>query len=103
MVKIAIAGDLCATGINEEPFAQGNGELLYGALLPILRSADLSIVNLESPLYAHRRAILKSGPVLGVPDKCVAGLVAGGIDLVGLANNHAMDHSAVGLRNTIQV
>lgn len=103
MVRIAIGGDVCATGINQQSFAAGDAEQLFGPLADRLRSADLTIVNLESPFYAEPRAILKSGPVLGVPEECVAGLVAGGIDLVGLANNHAMDHSAAGLENTLRV
>jgi|SRR5882672_2665572 len=103
MIRIAIGGDVCATGINQQPFADGDAGRLFGSLAEALRSADLAIVNLESPFYARPQGILKSGPVLGVPEACVAGLVAGGIDLVGLANNHAMDHSAEGLENTMRV
>ena len=103
MVRIAIGGDVCAAGINQQPFASGDAGQLFGPLADRLRSADLTVVNLESPFYSEPSGILKSGPVLGVPAECVAGLVAGGIGLVGLANNHAMDHSAAGLRNTIHV
>lgn len=103
MVRIVIGGDVCATGINQQPFADGDAGQLFGSLTDRLRSTDLTIVNLESPFYAEPSGILKSGPVLGVPEACVAGLVAGGIGLVGLANNHAMDHSAAGLENTLRV
>jgi poly-gamma-glutamate capsule biosynthesis protein CapA/YwtB (metallophosphatase superfamily) len=103
LTKIAIGGDVCMAGINQQFFADGDAEQLYGSLADRLRSSDLTMVNLESPLYAEPNGIRKSGPILGVPDACVAGLVAGGIDLVGLANNHAMDHSVAGLQNTIDV
>jgi len=103
MLNIAIAGDVCATGINERAFADGNAAQIFGDLADTFRAADLAIVNLESPLYAQPCGIRKSGPVLGVPEACVAGLVAGRINVVGLANNHSMDHSWTGLRNTIRV
>ena len=44
---------------------------------PRLREADFVAVNLESPLYEQPNGIRKSGPVLGVPANCVAGLAAG--------------------------
>ena len=103
MIRIVIGGDVCATGVNEEPFRNGDAETLFGTSVELLRNADLSIVNLESPFFAEPRGIQKSGAVLGVPDDCIRGLVAGGIRLIGLANNHAMDHSATGLENTIRV
>ncbi len=103
MIRIAIAGDVCAGGINEEFFRRGDADALFGGAKALLHEADLSIVNLESPLYSKPRGIQKSGSVLGVPDECVRGLVAGGMRIVGLANNHAMDHSSEGLENTIRV
>jgi poly-gamma-glutamate synthesis protein (capsule biosynthesis protein) len=101
-VTLVFGGDVCATGVNEAAFAAGDAATLFGALAPRLREADFVAVNLESPLYEQPRGIRKSGPVLGVPANCVAGLAAGGVDLVGLANNHAMDHSAAGLESTVQ-
>jgi hypothetical protein len=62
MVKIAIGGDVCATGINQQPFASGDTGQLFGALADRLRSADLTVVNLESPFYSEPSGILKSGP-----------------------------------------
>lgn len=102
MASIVIGGDVCADGINEQAFADGDASRLYRGLAERLRAADLTVVNLESPLYARPSPIRKSGPVLGVPERCVAGLAAGGVDLVGLANNHAMDHSAAGLASTMR-
>lgn len=102
MARIVIGGDVCADGVNQQAFAEGDGERLFGGLAARLRAADLVAVNLESPLYSQPSPIRKSGPVLGVPERCAAGLAAGGIRLVGLANNHAMDHSAAGLSSTIQ-
>jgi len=60
-------------------------------------------VNLECPLIREETPTEKIGPVLGAPQSCVKGLKAMGIDLVGLANNHIMDHGARGLQTTIEV
>ena len=76
MARIIIGGDVCATGANEDPFRRGDAALLFRDLLADIQSADLSIVNLESPLIRHPRPAKKSGPVLGVGRECVNGLAA---------------------------
>src|SRR5262249_37626879 len=54
-------------------------------------------------LIEQEDPIRKSGPVLGAESACVAGLVAGGIKVLGLANNHILDHGASGIDNTLRV
>ena len=73
------------------------------ALAPVLKRADLAIVNLETPLTALRTPphpardyVHWSDPVLAP-----AALRAAGIDAVGLANNHAMDFGPQGLDDTL--
>ncbi len=39
----------------------------------------------------------------GVPGACVEGIRSAGIDVLGLANNHIMDHGAAGLEYTLRV
>ena len=66
------------------------------------READVAMVNLENPLT---RSTLRR------PDKqfnfkadpeAVEVLTAGGVDIVNLANNHAMDYEAEGLIETLE-
>lgn len=102
MLRIVIAGDTCPIGRNQPLFREGNAQALLGDLLPEFEQADLSIVNLECPLIREESPIQKIGPNLGAPIECVKGLKAMGIDVVGLANNHVMDHGPQGLRTTIQ-
>jgi len=64
--------------------------------------ADISVVNLECPLIQKEAPIEKCGPNLGAPVDCANGLKAMGIDVVGLANNHIMDHGPQGLWITIK-
>lgn len=103
MPRIIIGGDVMPSGVNEPAFRNGDADVILGDLLPDFIKSDLTIVNLECPLLRWCSPTLKSGPVLGVPESCVAGLKASGINVVGLANNHTMDHGAAGLQNTLDV
>lgn len=100
--SILIAGDTCPIGRNESLFQQGDATSLLNDLRPEFESVDLSIVNLECPLIRTESPIKKTGPNLGAPEACVGGLTAMGIDVVGLANNHIMDHGHHGLWTTIE-
>jgi poly-gamma-glutamate capsule biosynthesis protein CapA/YwtB (metallophosphatase superfamily) len=75
-----------------------------GALGPIartLRAADLTMVNLESAITERGTPQPKdfrfrtSAAALDVLD-------AAGVDVVSLANNHAIDYGQVGLRDTLR-
>ena len=100
--SILIAGDTCPIGRNESLFQQGDAVSLLNDLRPEFESADLSILNLECPLIRTESPIDKTGPNLGASEGCAGGLKAMGIDVVGLANNHIMDHGPQGLRTTIK-
>jgi poly-gamma-glutamate synthesis protein (capsule biosynthesis protein) len=102
MVRITIGGDVNPTGINLLPFQEGDADAILGDLRPVFQHADLTMVNLECPLLGQRSPIQKSGPVLGVAEQCVAGIAAAEIDIVGLANNHIMDHGVSGLESTLR-
>lgn len=101
MPNILIGGDIVPTGINEAAFKGADAEAILGDLSELFENADLSIVNLEAPLLQAESPVSKSGPVLGAPVDCISGFVATGIDVVGLANNHTMDHGDAGLLSTL--
>lgn len=100
--NILIAGDTCPIGRNEILFQEGDSTSLLNDLLPEFEQADLSIINLESPLILEKSPIQKIGPNFGVSIDCVKGLKAMKVGVVGLANNHIMDHGSQGLLSTIQ-
>lgn len=102
MVKLIVGGDFCPIGVNKYPSIEGDGQVLFGDLLPIFLDADCAIVNLETPLIEKKTPIPKTGPVLGAPVESIAGLKAAGIDMVNLANNHIMDHGEPGLEQTLK-
>lgn len=69
-----------------------------------LREADLTVGNLESVIMdsppARCRSLDRGGPVLHAPASAVARLRDAGFDILGLANNHALDLGADGLAET---
>lgn len=74
-------------------------------LAPLLRSADLAVVNLETPLtrradspLAGRKAFVHWGD----PERTTAALAELGVGVVSLANNHTMDQLAPGLFDTFE-
>jgi len=102
-INIIIGGDFCPNGRNQSIGAQGSAAGLFHDLAGEFQGSDLSIINLECPLISRPSPIRKIGPVLGVPEDCVNGLTAAGIGLIGLANNHILDHGEAGLKNTLGV
>jgi len=86
-----------------DPIVRSNPEGVYGDLLPLLRTADLRIVNCECALTAANRPVWKSGSVFkGEPGHAV-GLSAVPFEVACLANNHVMDYGATGLADTLEV
>lgn len=73
------------------PLMASDPEAVYGDLLPVLRSADYRIVNLESPLDPGRGFIVKSGAAFtGMPEHILS-LQTGGFEAAVMANNHTFD------------
>jgi len=102
-VQIIIGGDICPIGRNLPLFIAGEASGCFRDLLCAFKAADLSVANLECPLIEQPTPIRKTGPVMGVESACIEGLLASGIQVVGLANNHILDHGAAGLENTLRV
>lgn len=101
-VSIAVAGDWAPIRALE-PVLRETPEAVYGDLLPVLRGADLRIVNCECALAAAERPIWKSGAVFkGLPAH-VAGLTAVPFEVACLANNHIFDYGLCGFRETLDV
>ncbi len=100
--SVVVAGDWAPRGghvqaLTESPTA------FYGDLLPLLRDADLSLVNLECVLGDGGTPIVKDGPHMRAPAAAVAGLAAVPFTLACLANNHSMDYGSEGLAQTLRL
>ena len=99
MAKVLILGDLAPVGRAETPFCTGDSNWFTKGLEPHWSSADFRVVNLECPIVEQATPIKKVGPCLGVTSSDAAAL--GGFSLIGLANNHIMDHGSPGLAHTM--
>lgn len=86
-----------------EPVVSRAPEAVYGDLLPVLRGADLRIVNCECALTAARKPVWKSGAVFKGLPRHVAGLAAVPFEVACLANNHVFDYGLAGFRETLDV
>ncbi len=66
------------------------------------RWADISMVNLDTPLTQSMQAQPGKQKIAKGDPTNVEALKSGGIDLVNLANNHTMDFQSAGLNDTLQ-
>ncbi len=83
--------------VREDP------ESIYGDVLPVLRRADLRIVNCECALTRATRPVWKSGAVFKGAPEHVRGLTAVPFHVACLGNNHVLDYGVPGLRETLHV
>ncbi|MPZ26957.1 MAG: CapA family protein [Micromonosporaceae bacterium] len=97
-LTLAFAGDVHFTDRTRDLLA--DPETALGPFAPMLRAADFAMLNLETavtdrgtpePKTYHFRA----------PPTAYQALQAAGVDLVSLANNHALDYGQVGLADTL--
>ncbi len=75
---------------------------IFAPVAPILRRADLAMVNLETAVTDRGEPAPNKHYHFRAPASAFRALRAGGIDVVTLANNHGMDYGEVGLRDTLK-
>jgi Bacterial capsule synthesis protein PGA_cap len=74
---------------------------MFEAVAPILRSVDLAVCHLETPVAAPGRA-WQPAPVYGVPAEVAEGIAFAGFDRCSTASNHTMDQGVLGVDVTLQ-
>ncbi len=95
--RVLLLGDV-SLGRGIEPLA-ARGEAL-AEVRALLADADITAANLESPLTT--RAASGTGVRLAADPAVATELTRAGIDLVGVANNHAAEAGAEGLADTLR-
>lgn len=108
-ITLVVGGDV-TLGHNHQTYfdaevAKGRTReemLAYGfkEVKPLGDAADLFAVNLECPFTEGGEKLQKNFNFRARPE-LVGALVAGGVDVVSLANNHLMDYGAQGLVDTL--
>ena len=82
-MKIFIAGDVVPHHRTMPLFQQKKTEELFDGILPFIRDADISIVNLEAPIITGALSpIKKHGPALHTTMEALETLIASGFNTV---------------------
>jgi hypothetical protein len=98
-VVLAFGGDVHFEGVLEGKLASSASTLL-APIEPVLDSADVAVVNLETAVTNAGFAASKEF-VFRAPPTAFAALRGGSVDVASLANNHGMDYGEQGLRDSL--
>ena len=99
-MEILFCGDF-APCHNYEKLLIEKRKDLFGEIVQDIEKADISFLNLETPLTLHNNKIIKSGPALKANPVCADVIAEAGFTIAGLANNHILDYQAEGLVDTL--
>jgi poly-gamma-glutamate synthesis protein (capsule biosynthesis protein) len=102
-VRLVVVGDLMlARSINTECLRQDDFTWPFQETASILRDADLTIGNLETPIVT---GCLPNdiGLRFCADPRAVEGLAFAGFDIVSLANNHTLNYEQEGLDETVRL
>ena len=96
-ISIAFAGDVHFERQLRALLDGGDG---LAEVRPLLGAADITVVNLETTLTTRGTPEPKSFTFRASPTALTT-LASAGVDIVGMANNHAVDFGPVGLTDTL--
>lgn len=91
---------ILARGVGLFASRQKDPAAPFRDLAPVLKAADITFVNLESP-FSQTANRYDPGMVFRAAPEMIAALTAAGIDVVSTANNHARDAFAAGIPFTL--
>ena len=103
---LAASGDITLAFAGDVHFAGRVSRLLrdpastFGPITSVLKSADFTAVNLETPVTSRGQPQPKTYHFATTPGAFTALRVAG-VDLVTMANNHILDYGRTGLADTL--
>jgi len=103
---VAASGDITLAFAGDVHFAGRVARLLrvpattFGPITSVLKSADFTAVNLETPVTDRGRPQLKTYHFATTPGAFTA-LRDAGVDVVTMANNHILDYGQTGLADTL--
>lgn len=99
-ITLIATGDvLTARTVNQKNTQKNDFTWPFHQTADILKSADLTFINLETPLTPECPVITNRMVFCG-DEKSVEGLLFAGIDVVNFANNHAGNQGQEGVDNT---
>lgn len=90
-IKILITGDFCPIGRTSKAIIDGSSRQMIMSIKPQIQSADIAVINLETPLSLEGSPIEKTGPNIQADPRCINFLLESGFSLINTANNHIYD------------
>jgi hypothetical protein len=112
-VTFAFAGDVhFVDEINDEGGAQRPGartlaeqleadpQHVLAPIAPVLSGVDLAVVNLETAITDRGEPVVGKNFHFRSSAESFTALKAAGVDVVSMANNHALDYGPVGMQDT---
>ncbi|GAA4697762.1 hypothetical protein GCM10023263_38830 [Phytohabitans rumicis] len=97
-VTLAFAGDVHFAGRTAALLDRP--ETAFGPIAATLAAADVAMVNLETAVTTRGTPEPKEF-LFRAPASAYAAVKAAGVDVVSLANNHALDYGRTGLADTV--
>ncbi|HSH02624.1 MAG TPA: CapA family protein, partial [Anaerolineae bacterium] len=91
LTEMAAVGDIMLDRGPGYLLSQGNLAYPFAYIAPYLQQADITVANFESALGTSGEPAPKHYPFRSPPE-AAASLALAGIDIVSLANNHALDY-----------
>lgn len=99
-IVMGFMGDVMIGRLVNEQLDTVPYSYIWGNILPLLKSNDLNLINLEAALTTSSKVVPKVFNFKADPDR-VQELVEASIHVVNLANNHVLDFSEEGLLETL--
>ncbi len=101
--EVALVGDIMQHGMQLRASTQDDGSTswrgVFDPIAPVLRSADLALGNLETPVDAEQD--YGGYPLFNAPESLLDALVDAGFDGLQTANNHSLDRDRDGVIATL--
>jgi poly-gamma-glutamate capsule biosynthesis protein CapA/YwtB (metallophosphatase superfamily) len=104
-IRLMLGGDVMLGRIVGKCIERFGAGYPLGPIAGLMRRADLTIVNLECAVTSCAE-VWPGAPkafYFGAPPQAVDSLLDAGVDLVSLANNHALDYGEPGLLETLDL
>jgi poly-gamma-glutamate synthesis protein (capsule biosynthesis protein) len=104
-LTIIAVGDLLFDLSPRTLIAKQGGAAPLAKVADLLKDADITIGNLEGPLSTKGTKVAgkPDNLIFEAPPQAVESLTTAGVDIVALANNHAMDYGAPAMQETLEV
>lgn len=99
-IQVGVMGDVMIGRLVNEQLDYLPSKYIWGDILPILKSNNLNLINLEAALTTSSKLVPKVFNFKADPPK-VQTLMDASVHVANLANNHVLDYSEEGLLETI--